>query len=138
MKANRSGQLGRTWPRRIAVTVFLIGILILAFFAILERQSSLAVVQGGVLPVLAAVDTTSFLTLTKPESSTESFADMKSEGRILEIASGTRCRIVKRHAEFTCQQKPDCALEVRLLDGPRKGQLVWACSDTVSPSMAWP
>jgi hypothetical protein len=136
--AVRRSDSTRTWLRRVAVTVFLVGILILALVSVLNRQSSFAVVHGGVLPVLAAANTKAFLTLTKPESSTESFAELRSEGRIFEIVEGTRCRIVKRHGDLTCQQKPNYACEVRLLDGRRKGQLVWLCSDSVSPSMAWP
>jgi hypothetical protein len=96
-----------------------------------DYSMSLAVVSGGVTPGFAATDADAFRAVSQPTETTPGVPQLREEGRVLVVEEGTRCRIIKEHPEMPCQGH-HLAFRVKLLDGPRRGQVVWMCSDGVA------
>lgn len=93
------------------------------------------VIRGGINPGLAATDYDAFVGVNSPAEST-AVSELTASGRIFVVPEGTRCRIIA-HSNQRCQGEHYPA-RVKLTDGPRRGQIVWMCSDSLTTLYKWP
>ena len=96
----------------------------------LNHLGSLATVRIGPMPGIAAFDRQAFQEYSHPE-------DLRATGKIFPVPEGTRCQVVKRDMTSSCGGN-DHPFQIKLLDGPRKGEVVWMCSSNIAMTMAWP
>jgi hypothetical protein len=64
-------------------------------------------------------------------------SELKTSGRVFLLGEGTRCRVISVVSNQPCQGEHYPA-RVKLLDGARRGQIVWMCSDSFSTLYKWP
>jgi hypothetical protein len=124
------------WTVKAPLYILIIGVTLWGIGAVIDYSTSLAVVNGGVTPGLAAVDPVAFEAAIHPSEVTHGISELKASGRVVSVAEGTRCRVIQNLHE-SCQGR-HYAARVKLLDGPRRGQIVWMCSDSFDNLYKWP
>lgn len=101
-----------------------------------NHLGSLATVRNGVMPGMATFDRQAFQEYSHPEQG-QSSEDLRATGKIFQIPEGTRCQVMKRDTTSSCQGS-NHPFQIKLLDGPRKEEVVWMCSSNIGMTMAWP
>jgi hypothetical protein len=105
--------------------------------AFIDYEMSLAVVEDGMNPGLAAQDAEALNAAVHPTEVTLGIPELKASGRLFVLAEGTNCRVISTVPHQPCQGQHYPA-RVKPLDGPRRGQIVWMCSDTFHMVNVWP
>ena len=108
--------------------IFLLGLVCAVLY--LNHLGSLATIRNGPIPGIAAFDRQAFQEYSHPE-------EFQAKGKIFEIPEGTRCQVVKRDMTSSCDGN-NHPFQIKLLDGPRKGEVVWMCSINIGMTMVWP
>jgi hypothetical protein len=111
---------------------FLLGLVCAVLY--LNHFGSLAIVRNGV--GMAAFDRQVFQEYSHPEQS-RSFEDLIATRKIFQIPEGTRCQVTKRDMASFCEGN-NHPFQIKLLDGSRKGNVVWMCSNNIGMTMPWP
>jgi hypothetical protein len=125
------------WPAKIALYIVAVCAILWGISVYIDYSMSLALVTRGVDPGFAATDAAAFQAVAHPTEVMPGIAELKASGRVIHIAEGTRCRIIYVGVGKPCEGNYYTAM-VRLLDGPRKGQDVWMCSDSFDTLYKWP
>jgi hypothetical protein len=105
--------------------------------AYVDHQMSLAVVHDGMNPGLVAADADAFEAIVHPTQATLSIPQLEASGRAIVVAEGTNGRVLSVVPNESCQGQ-HYAARVKLLDGPRRGSIVWMCSDSFDMVNHWP
>jgi hypothetical protein len=87
-------------------------------------QISLAEVLVGSSPVVAARDLATLLKV-QPD------ADGRPAGGETAITENTKCRLLRYESREWCPVGKGNPVKVELLEGPRRGQVVWVCSGQI-------
>lgn len=96
----------------------------------LNREFQLALVEGkGTRP--AASDR---LVLCAALYGSTGAPRLRAEGLVFDVVCGTRCRLLRREECPASGGQRRSAAQVKLLEGPRRGQVVWLCFEDVR----WP
>lgn len=118
----------------LLTTLVLLGLVCAILYV--NHLGSLATTRNGPTPGIAAIDRQVFQEYSHPEQG-RSLEDLKVTGKIFEIPEGTRCQVIKRDMTASCEGN-NHPFQIKLLDGPRKGEVVWMCSRNIGMTMVWP
>jgi hypothetical protein len=89
-----------------------------------------ATVRGGADPGLAASDLAALRAAIHFEDLGPPREKLIAEGRLFVLVAGTRCVVLRYENSWTCQGDHS-PVQLRLVDGPRRGEVVWMCADSV-------
>jgi len=89
-----------------------------------NNQISAAEVLVGSSPVVAARDLPTLLR-ARPD------ADGRPTGGQTAITENTKCRLLRYESREWCLVGKGHPVKVELLEGPKRGEVVWVCSDRV-------
>jgi len=118
----------------VGAAVIVIGLALVGYS---RYTSSLAVVRGGVAPGFAAADMDAFDAVSNPTETSPSLSWLQMHGQVFVIPAETRCRVIQRLWTVQCQgiYHP---YQVKVLDGSRRGETAWMCSDALRMMYPWP
>ncbi len=135
--ADARNKLRQKRTRRAIAFVFVA--ICIAWYAslVLSTASSEAVFRANNINYQAA-DRASLATLYTAAYGGVDISELLLKKKLFRVQPGTGCRILERDSSIKCTSGADYSIRVRLTDGPRAGQSVWACSAEVSLKMAYP
>jgi hypothetical protein len=127
--------------RRIKVALYFFATLIVGLWGLnrfVDYTTSLGAVGGGFEPGLAANDIKDFEAVVHPTETTPSLSVLRASGKIFFVEPGTHCRLIRLPGTTEPCNGAHYIASVKLLEGPRNGNTVWMCSDSILILHPWP
>lgn len=109
--------------RSVLTVALMAAVLVAGLYVYLDRQFRLAVMSGDG-PHLVASDRSALRSLLVESAE---LADLRAAGRVFSVPPSSRCRVVRSDNRSPCRVPQDFPVQVELLEGPRRGKLVWLC-----------